>query len=64
MAETQVKTYRVAVSGDEAGILTVFEEVAPEVPTAVLPQTEGIVQRLVASGQSQVAVDVDGNIVG
>jgi hypothetical protein len=63
-AETHVKTYRSAVSGDEAGILKVFAEVASEVPTSVLPQTEEIVQRLVASGQSRVAVDADGNIVG
>jgi hypothetical protein len=63
-AKTNEKTYRVAVSGDKAGILKVFEEVAPEVPTRVLPQTDGIVQRLVASGQSWVAVDADGNIVG
>jgi hypothetical protein len=63
-AETHVKAYRAAVSGDEAGILKVFAEVASEVPTSVLPQTEGIVQRLVASGQSWVAVDADGNIVG
>ena len=46
-AETHVNGYRAAVSGDEAGILRVFGEVASEVPTSVLPQTEGIVQRLV-----------------
>jgi hypothetical protein len=63
-AKTHVMTSRVAVPGDEAAILNVFEEVAPEVPTSVLPQTDGIVKRLVASGQSWVAVDADGNIVG
>jgi hypothetical protein len=57
-------TYRVAVSGDEAGILKVFAEVAPEVPTSVLPQTEPLLERLVASGQSWVAVDADDNIIG
>jgi hypothetical protein len=50
--------------GNMWGILKVFAEVAPEVPTSVLPQTEGIIQRLVASGQSWVAVDTDGNVVG
>jgi hypothetical protein len=42
-------SYRNAVSGDEAAILKVFEEVAPEVPTAVFPQTEAMIQRLVKS---------------
>jgi hypothetical protein len=55
-------SYRVAVSGDEAGILKVFAEVAPEVPTSVVPQTEPILERLVASGQSWVAVGADDNI--
>jgi N-acetylglutamate synthase-like GNAT family acetyltransferase len=63
-AETHVKAYRAASSGDVTGILKVFAEVAFEVPTSVLPQTEGIVQRLVASGQSWVATDADGSIVG
>lgn len=57
-------TYRVAASGDEAGILKVFAEVASEVPTAVRPQTSGMIEGLVASGQSWVAVDADDNIVG
>ena len=63
-AKIHVHTYRVAVAGDEAGILKVFAEVASEVPTRVLPQTETIVQGLVASGQSWVGVDADDNIVG
>ncbi len=63
-AKIQAQTYRVAIAGDEAGILKVFAEVASEVPTRVLPQTEAIVQRLVASGQSWVGVDADDNIVG
>jgi ribosomal protein S18 acetylase RimI-like enzyme len=62
-AETQVKTYRVAVSGDEAGILDVFAEVAAEVPTAVRPQTEGLIKRWVATGLSWVAI-ADDEIVG
>lgn len=63
-AETQVKTYRVAVPGDEAAILNIFAEVAPEVPTAVRPQTEGIIKELVATGNSWVAIDADDKIVG
>jgi acetyltransferase (GNAT) family protein len=63
-AKIHVHTYRAAVAGDAAGILRVFAEVASEVPTSVLPQTEAIVQRLVASGQSWVGVDADDNIVG
>jgi ribosomal protein S18 acetylase RimI-like enzyme len=59
-----VKTYRVAVPGDEAAILNVFAEVAPEVPTAVLPQTEGIIEGLVATGVSWVAIDANDQIVG
>ena len=63
-AETQMKTYRVAVPGDQAGILKVFAEVASEVPTAVRPQTEAYIKRFVASGQSWVAIDADGKVVG
>jgi N-acetylglutamate synthase-like GNAT family acetyltransferase len=63
-AETSVKRYRVAIAGDEAGILKVFAEVAPEVPTAVREGTEAKIQELVASGQTWIAVDTDGNIVG
>src|SRR3954468_10886222 len=33
-------TYRVAVAGDVVGILLVFAEVAPEVPTTVRPGTK------------------------
>jgi ribosomal protein S18 acetylase RimI-like enzyme len=57
-------TYRIAVPGDEAGILKVFAEVAPEVPTAVRTQTSGHIEQLVASGQTWVAVDADGKVVG
>src|SRR5712675_601068 len=62
-AETHVKTYRVAVPGDEPAILNIFAEVAPEVPTAVRPQTKGIIKELVATGDSWVAIDAD-KIVG
>ena len=63
-AETHLKTYRVAVPGDEPAILNIFAEVAPEVPTAVRPQTEGIIKELVATGNSWVAIDADDKIVG
>ena len=56
--------YRTAVAGDEAGILNVFAEVAPEVPTAVRKGTEAMIQRFVASGGTWVAFNTDGNIVG
>jgi ribosomal protein S18 acetylase RimI-like enzyme len=57
-------TCRVADSGDEPSILKIFEEVAPEVPTAIRSGTEALIQELVASGQSLVAVDADGELVG
>jgi ribosomal protein S18 acetylase RimI-like enzyme len=60
----EVKSYRLAVPDDEAGILEVFEEVAPEVPTSVLPQTGDLVRRYVGSRQSWVAVDGERRIVG
>jgi hypothetical protein len=63
-AETHVKTYRVAVPGDEPAILNIFAEVAPEVPTAVRPQTEGIIKELVATGDSWVSINADDKIVG
>src|ERR1700679_2166719 len=59
-----MQAYRVAVAGDEAGILKVFAEVASEVPTAVRPQTEAYIKRFVASGQSWVATDADAKIIG
>jgi hypothetical protein len=55
---------RVAVPDDEVGILLVFAEVAPEVPTVVRPQARAYIARYVASGQSLIAVDALGNIVG
>lgn len=61
---TQQPTFRVASVGDVAGILKVFAEVAPEVPTAVRSGTEGLIQELVASGRSWVAVDADGGVLG
>ena len=57
-------TYRLAVAGDEPSILAVFAEVAPEVPTAVRDGTEGLIERLVATGASLVAIDEAGEVVG
>ncbi|MBP0115089.1 MULTISPECIES: GNAT family N-acetyltransferase [Bradyrhizobium] len=56
--------YRVAAPGDEVGILLVFAEVAPEVPTRVYPETLGRIEGSVATGLSWVAVDADDQIVG
>lgn len=61
---TQQMTYRVAVPDDEAGILKVFAEVAAEVPTAVRPQTAGLVHDWVTTGASWVAIDSKGTVVG
>ncbi|KJC37142.1 hypothetical protein UP09_28270 [Bradyrhizobium sp. LTSP885] len=56
--------YRVAVPNDEVGILLVFAEAAPEVPTRVYPDTLGTIEGLIATGQSWVAVDANDQIVG
>jgi L-amino acid N-acyltransferase YncA len=37
--------YRVAHSGDEPGILKIFEEVSPEVATAIRFGTEDLIKR-------------------
>ncbi|RXT34529.1 GNAT family N-acetyltransferase [Bradyrhizobium betae] len=64
-------SYRVAVSGDVDGILNVFAEVAPEVPTRVYSDTKGdhtdtkaSIEGAVGTGQSWVATDANGTIVG
>lgn len=57
-------SYRVAAPGDEAGVLKVFAEVAPEVPTAVRSGTKELIDRLVATSQSWVATDAAGTIIG
>jgi ribosomal protein S18 acetylase RimI-like enzyme len=57
-------TYRAAAFGDEGGILEVFAEVAPEVPTAVRSETEELIKDLVATGESWVAIDANDKIVG
>lgn len=55
---------RVAVPGDKVGILLVFAEVAPEVPTRVYPDTLERIEGSVATGLSWVAVDADDKVVG
>lgn len=58
-------SYRTAVADDVAEILTIFAEVAPEVPTiGVVEGTKGRVEGWVATGASLVALDVDDKIVG
>ncbi|WP_156947082.1 GNAT family N-acetyltransferase [Bradyrhizobium sp. WSM3983] len=57
-------SYCVAAPGDEAGILKVFAEVAPEVPTAVRSGTKELIDRLVATNQSWIATDAAGTIIG
>jgi len=58
-------TYRTATAADVDDILTIFGEVAPEVPTiGVVEQTKGLVEGWVATGASLVALDSDGKVVG
>jgi hypothetical protein len=58
-------TYQTATAADVDDILTIFAEVAPEVPTVgVIEGTKEMVQRLAGSGASSVALDADGKIVG
>lgn len=63
-------SYRIAVAGDVTGILEVFAEVAPEVPTRVYDGTKDHVDTKesiagwVETGQSWVATDATGTIVG
>lgn len=58
-------TYRTAIADDADDILTIFAEVAHEVPTVgVIEGTKELVAGCVASGASSVALDVDGRVVG
>jgi hypothetical protein len=58
-------TYRTATAADVDDILTIFAEVAPEVPTiGVVEQTKGLVKGWVATGASLVALDAEGKVVG
>ena len=58
-------TYRTATAADVDDILTIFAEVAPEVPTVgVVEGTKERVEGWVGTGASSVALDADGKIVG
>ncbi|MFK4507081.1 hypothetical protein LPJ38_26820 [Bradyrhizobium daqingense] len=64
-------SYRVAKPDDVDGILRVFAEVAPEVPTRVYEFAKGdhtdtrqSIARWVETGQSWVATDATGTVVG
>jgi hypothetical protein len=58
-------TYRTANADDVDDILTIFAEVAPEVPTiGVVEGTKELAAGWVATGASSVALDVDGKVVG
>jgi hypothetical protein len=61
--------YRVANSDDAVGILNVLQQVAPEIPLSLdTPESKEIMRFIIAeccsSGESLVAVDVDGTVVG
>ena len=61
--------YRVANSDDATGILAVLQEVASEVPVSLhSPERQETIQSIIAeccsSGESWVAVDKDGTVVG
>jgi ribosomal protein S18 acetylase RimI-like enzyme len=66
---TNTFEYRVASNNDETDILTVLEEVAPEIPVLLdTPERQdairGIIVECHKSGESWVAVDADGTVVG
>jgi hypothetical protein len=61
--------YRVASGNDETDILAILEEVAPEIPVLLdTPERQdairGIIVECCKSGESWVAVDADGTVVG
>jgi N-acetylglutamate synthase-like GNAT family acetyltransferase len=69
MTEKPQHTYRVANEDDCTGILAVLEEVAPEVlvnisTPAHLDAIKHIIVECCASGESWVAVDASGAVVG
>jgi hypothetical protein len=66
---TDTPEYREANGDDADGILTVLKEVAPEIPLSLdTPERQEAMQAIVAeccaSGESLVAVDGDGTVVG
>jgi hypothetical protein len=61
--------YRVANTDDAAGILSILQEVAPEIPVLLdTPESEEIIQSIIAeccnSGDSLVALDTEGAVAG
>jgi ribosomal protein S18 acetylase RimI-like enzyme len=54
----------VADPKDHAGVFKVFEEVAPEVPTRVYDDTAARIAEDIALGESWIAIDEAGIIVG
>lgn len=61
--------YRVADNDDAGGILTVLQEAAPEIPLSLdTPELKEAIQEVIAeccaSGDSWVAVDSGGSVVG
>src|SRR3981081_1743413 len=66
---TDTPEYRETNGDDAVGILTVLQEVAPEIPLSLdTPERQEAMQAIVAEccagGDSLVAVDGDGTIVG
>ena len=66
---TDAPKYRVANGDDAVGILTVLQEVAPEIPLSLdTPERQEAMQAIIAeccaSGESLVAVDADDTVVG
>jgi hypothetical protein len=66
---TDTPEYREANGDDAVGILTVLQEVAPEIPPSLdTPERQEAMQNIVAEccagGESLVAVDGDGTVVG
>jgi len=65
MTEGPKYTYRVATDNDHTDILAVLEEVAPEVPVKLdQDATKAIITECCAGGESWVAVDDGGTVVG
>jgi hypothetical protein len=66
---TDIFEYRIATNNDEAGILTVLTEVAPEIPVELDgPERQAKIWTEIVqcckSGKSLVAVEADGKVVG
>jgi hypothetical protein len=66
---TDTPEFRVANGDDAVGILIVLQEVAPEIPLSLdtlehQEAMQSIIAECCASGESLVAVDADGTVVG